>query len=179
MLEINIISSEEKDDENRIRPCDIKLEDLKLQCNPECANGGKCKNGTCVCPDGITGTACQEDIDECVLLPKSHCEFRCENHFGGFSCVCPSGFTLNTDDKTCQGVNCVPGCLNGGTCIGDTCTCPPGLTGDLCQHDVDECIQPFGSRLCEHYCRNTFGSFACVCPPGSKLREDKRTCFSE
>ncbi|KAL3886700.1 hypothetical protein ACJMK2_026679 [Sinanodonta woodiana] len=194
-----------EEDGDRIRPCDIRLEDLKLQCNPECANGGRCNNGTCICPDGITGTACQTDIDECVLLPNGHCEFRCENHFGGFSCVCPAGSTLNTDDRTCKGINCVPGCLNGGTCIRDRCACPPGLTGDRCQHDTTcipacknggrcenhKCVCPEGyqgvicqldvnecyhGQPCSHMCQNTRGSFRCTCPTGYILDDDARTC---
>ncbi|XP_076457638.1 uncharacterized protein LOC143291588 isoform X2 [Babylonia areolata] len=31
-------------------------------CQPRCANGGRCVEGRCVCPAGVTGTACQEGL---------------------------------------------------------------------------------------------------------------------
>ena len=43
--------------------------------------------------------------------------------------------------------------------------------------DVDECQS--GQVRCQHLCRNTMGSFTCVCPPGSMLSSDKYTCISE
>ena len=45
-----------------VRPCDIDPEILLAGCNPDCANGGTCYNGKCLCPKGITGTACNEGI---------------------------------------------------------------------------------------------------------------------
>jgi len=49
------------------------------------------------------------------------------------------------------------------------CYCQPGLTGDRCQIDINECIpednQP---QICHHggICVNTFGSYHCECAPG-------------
>lgn len=45
------------------------------------------------------------------------------------------------------------------------CTCPPGITGQYCTVDTDECSS--GSP-CEHNgkCVNTFGSFRCECANG-------------
>ena len=45
-----------------VRSCDIDPAILLAGCNPECANGGTCNNGRCLCPIGITGTACNEGI---------------------------------------------------------------------------------------------------------------------
>ena len=51
-----------------VRPCDIDPEILLAGCNPDCANGGTCKNGTCICPLGITGRACNEGTCYVVLF---------------------------------------------------------------------------------------------------------------
>lgn len=47
-------------DDAVVRACDIDPQLLLAGCNPECANGGTCNNGTCICPVGITGKACNE-----------------------------------------------------------------------------------------------------------------------
>lgn len=41
------------------------------------------------------------DIDEC--LSDHGCKHICENTIGSFRCVCPSGFRLKQDGKTCSG----------------------------------------------------------------------------
>lgn len=40
--------------------------------------------------------------------------------------------------------------------------------------DIDECEHQNGG--CEHFCRNTIGSFECNCRKGFKLLTDERTC---
>ena len=52
---------------NDVRPCDIDPEILLAGCNPDCANGGTCVNGTCICPIGITGKACNEGKDSLFI----------------------------------------------------------------------------------------------------------------
>ena len=39
--------------------------------------------------------------------------------------------------------------------------------------DVDECLL---RKPCQHECRNTVGSFQCLCPPGYQLLPNGRTC---
>lgn len=41
------------------------------------------------------------DEDECAL--QSPCSHSCNNIMGGFSCTCPSGFTISADTNVCQG----------------------------------------------------------------------------
>ena len=41
------------------------------------------------------------DEDECAL--QSPCSHSCNNIMGGFSCACPSGFTISSETNTCQG----------------------------------------------------------------------------
>ncbi|MEQ2181758.1 hypothetical protein GOODEAATRI_014796, partial [Goodea atripinnis] len=38
---------------------------------------------------------------------------------------------------------------------------------------VDECLL---KKPCQHECRNTIGSFHCLCPPGYKLLPNGRSC---
>lgn len=40
--------------------------------------------------------------------------------------------------------------------------------------DIDECELQNGG--CEHFCRNTIGSFECNCRKGFKLLTDERSC---
>ncbi|KAF7237649.1 Signal peptide, CUB and EGF-like domain-containing protein 1 [Varanus komodoensis] len=40
--------------------------------------------------------------------------------------------------------------------------------------DIDECMVNNGG--CDHFCRNTVGSFECSCQKGYKLLTDERTC---
>lgn len=147
----------------------------EMECLPECANGGSCEGGQCVCPPGLSGPVCHDDIDECATS-SNLCQFSCRNTFGSFHCACPSGFTLSPDRRTCIEEQCIPGCLNGGVCRNGKCWCPGGVSGTYCQEDINECAKY--SNPCEHRCRNTYGSYFCTCPPGSRLRKDKRTCQS-
>lgn len=41
------------------------------------------------------------DEDECAV--GSPCTHSCNNIMGGFSCACPSGFTMSAESNTCQG----------------------------------------------------------------------------
>ncbi|XP_061170081.1 neurogenic locus notch homolog protein 1-like [Saccostrea echinata] len=147
----------------------------EMECVPECANGGSCEDGRCVCPPGLSGPVCHNDVDECATSSNT-CQFSCRNTFGSFHCVCPSGFTTSSDRTTCIEEHCIPGCLNGGVCKNGKCQCPDGFSGTLCQEDINECTRYVNP--CEDRCRNTYGSYFCSCPPGSQLREDKRTCQS-
>ncbi|XP_060064022.1 uncharacterized protein LOC132544437 [Ylistrum balloti] len=156
--------------------CGRSLESLKMDCYPQCSNGGVCADGSCICPPGVTGVACHQDVDECQLLPRGHCQYDCRNTFGSYHCVCPAGRVINADGRTCNDVECTPECLNGGYCRAGTCYCAAGFEGTFCQTDIDECARHSG--LCQHHCRNTHGDYACVCSPGSRLRQDGRTCVN-
>ncbi|XP_017711711.1 PREDICTED: fibulin-7 isoform X2 [Rhinopithecus bieti] len=78
-------------------------------------------------------------------------------------------------------------CQNGGTCVEGVnqyrCICPPGRTGNRCQHqaqtDVNECElygQEGRPRLCMHTCVNTPGSYRCTCPSGYLTLADGKSC---
>ncbi|KAM5295481.1 hemicentin-1 isoform 3-T3 [Glossophaga mutica] len=53
-------------------------------------------------------------------------------------------------------------------------TCPEGSEArhDTCV-DIDECEN---RDTCQHECKNTFGSYRCICPPGYQLMLNGKTC---
>ncbi|XP_023954756.1 protein eyes shut [Bicyclus anynana] len=131
-----------------------KCEDQIDECqsNP-CRNGGICIDShadyMCACTYGFTGKSCEvqiefcdedscsnnalcvveDDVRVCYCVPDYHGE-RCELQY----------------DECLLG----PRCMNGGTCIDGvdnfTCSCPPKLTGTLC----DCLILDDGSHDCEY-----------------------------
>ncbi|KPP59623.1 hypothetical protein Z043_122440 [Scleropages formosus] len=140
----------------------------------------------CTCPRGYrsqgVGQPCL-DIDECRQVP-SPCAHQCQNLPGSFRCLCPPGTTLLGDGRSCAGLErgrapanrtrvlarLRPQLVAGltrlsvqpeqhGTLLGRGLTCPMGLR-----------------RPCQHECRNTLGSFQCLCPPGYQLLPNGRTC---
>ncbi|XP_006730990.2 hemicentin-1 [Leptonychotes weddellii] len=53
-------------------------------------------------------------------------------------------------------------------------TCPEGSeeSRDTCV-DIDECEN---RDICQHECKNTFGSYHCICPPGYQLMLNGKVC---
>ncbi|XP_078807913.1 nephronectin-like [Oryzias latipes] len=145
-------------------------------CQPVCRK--PCVNGKCVGPDkcscftGYRGPHCDEDVNECGLLERP-CSQRCMNTPGSYRCYCESGYSLNADGYTCTkerdcfSMRCQFGCQfdRAGAA---RCLCPPGLRlaadSRTCE-DVDECKE---GDVCpsRQTCKNTFGSFVCVCAKG-------------
>ncbi|KAJ8792456.1 hypothetical protein J1605_019675 [Eschrichtius robustus] len=145
------------------------------------------------------------DIDECQQLPRS-CAYQCHNLQGSYRCLCPPGQTLLRDGKTCtplerSGPNVTtvshrdrlvawlrprapipsgsyrawvslragPRALSVGRAW-----CPPGFIrqNGVCT-DLDECRV---RNLCQHACRNTEGSYQCLCPAGYRLLPSGKNC---
>ncbi|XP_041620766.1 protein crumbs homolog 1 isoform X1 [Vulpes lagopus] len=99
----------------------------------------------CICPPGLTGIHCEEDIDECSSNPCQN-GGTCENLSGHYTCRCPFDNHSGTfyGGKDCSDVllGCTHHqCLNNGMCIphfqngqhGFSCLCPSGYTGPLCE----------------------------------------------
>ncbi|XP_023930884.1 uncharacterized protein LOC106158645 [Lingula anatina] len=152
-----------------------------LNCSEICsADIGNGQPG-CACPQGYTispadNSTC-DDIDECALNTDT-CSHTCNNTDGGYTCSCPSGFTLGSDKRTCQecalpkyGDKCSFTCDCGSRAsvcdnvVGCT-NCTDGWTGDQCRTDVDECA--LGTANCGSgaNCTNTNGSYICLCGDG-------------
>ncbi|XP_066303270.1 cartilage oligomeric matrix protein-like [Branchiostoma lanceolatum] len=113
------------------------------------------------------------------------CEQRCLNTFGGFSCGCDDGFSLNDDGKSCSDTD---ECLaNGGrgpcdqTCTNQhgsyRCSCQTGYhlnTDGVSCIDINECDE--AQHDCEQTCLNIVGGFTCRCDIGFLLNADGKTC---
>ncbi|XP_035668270.1 kielin/chordin-like protein isoform X5 [Branchiostoma floridae] len=148
----------------------------EIGCFPDCMSGGSCVNNKCVCPTGLNGPTCQQDVNEC-LENNGECDEICRNTFGSYNCFCKAGTTLNPDGKTCSDGTCQPACENGGKCENGVCLCREGFMGPSCAIDIDECgLEIESYRTCDHDCVNTVGSYYCTCVFGYQLQEDGRSC---
>ena len=45
------------------------------------------------------------DIDECKKIPNICRGGECRNTFGSYICICPKGYQLNPDTRTCVGMS--------------------------------------------------------------------------
>ncbi|CAG9099918.1 unnamed protein product [Plutella xylostella] len=118
-----------------------KCEDTVDECesNP-CQNGGICIDAhadyMCACTFGFTGKSCEVTIEFC---DSNSCSKNaiCVVEDGLQVCYCVPDY--HGDRCELQYDECLlgPGCMNGGTCIDGvdnfTCSCPPRLTGSLCE----------------------------------------------
>ncbi|OWK02634.1 hypothetical protein Celaphus_00010672 [Cervus elaphus hippelaphus] len=135
-----------------------------------------------------------EDQDEC-LLGAHDCNRRqfCVNTLGSFYCVnhtvlCAEGFILNAHRKCVDVDECELGthdCQAGALCHNTKGSfycqarqrCLEGFLQDPEGNcvDVNECwTSP--TRLCQHTCENTLGSYRCSCASGFLLAADGKHC---
>lgn len=103
----------------------------------------------CQCPEGFTGTQCDDNIDECAAYPCQN-GGTCQDGVNDYTCTCPPGYT----DKNCSlPVNkCAHNpCHNGATCHERdnryVCACIPGYGGRNCQFLLPE--NPQGQPVVE------------------------------
>ncbi|XP_074482796.1 nephronectin [Sebastes fasciatus] len=161
----------------RTTSCCVGWRNVNGICQPVCKT--LCANGKCVGPDkclcstGYKGAHCDEDVNECGFLERP-CSQRCMNTHGSYRCYCEPGYTLGADGYTCTreaacfSLRCQFGCqmARGGAM---RCLCPPGLhlaaDNKTCE-DVDECRRDADACPPRQTCKNTFGSFVCVCQDG-------------
>ncbi|KAG9473293.1 hypothetical protein GDO78_019504 [Eleutherodactylus coqui] len=145
------------------------------------------------------------DINECQQVPRP-CAYQCQNLAGSYKCLCPPGKQLLGDGRSCAGLErlgnssgigntraqfeqpITNGRIHGNNVytwlsfsqnsnlIGQSSPgrCPLGFIrrNGACT-DIDECHQ---RNPCQHECRNTEGSYRCLCPSGYRLLPNNRNC---
>ncbi|KAI4809065.1 hypothetical protein KUCAC02_017980 [Chaenocephalus aceratus] len=126
------------------KQCDLEADTCE---NSNCNEGATCLKGFqsygCLCPLGLTGEYCNENIPEIPWHIETH--------------PIPQ-----LPVSTCAGTRWDYNCFNGGNCSEeDSCHCMPGFVGQWCEKDVDECV----SSPCMHggFCLNYMNGFECVC----------------
>uniref|UniRef100_A0A4W2F136 Uncharacterized protein n=1 Tax=Bos indicus x Bos taurus TaxID=30522 RepID=A0A4W2F136_BOBOX len=161
---------------------DWSLPDAALLCSGVpteqlCQAGGQCvdkdSSHYCVCPEGHTGSHCEQEMDPCLAQPCQH-GGTCRGYTGGYVCECPAGYTGDNCEDDVDECASQP-CQHGGICIDLVahylCSCPPGTLGVLCEINEDDCgpgpALDLGPR-CLHNgtCVDLVGGFRCTCPPG-------------
>ncbi|XP_077442166.1 protein crumbs homolog 2a isoform X8 [Vanacampus margaritifer] len=121
----------------------------------------------CICPDGLSGDNCTEEVDECRSSPCSAPRYLCVDQLNGYFCKCPSGYGGPQCHQ--QVTDCIhKPCRNNGTCIlhpqGFECQCAPGYIGKTCEEDINDCL----SEPCQNgaLCIDGVAEFHCFCVPG-------------
>ncbi|KAJ8920527.1 hypothetical protein NQ315_005396, partial [Exocentrus adspersus] len=138
--------------------CENNIDDCKG--NP-CKNGAYCEDlindYDCDCFKGYTGKNCEIDIDECESNP---CQF-------GGTCLERSNMTLYNPNILSQTDVVLPNSFkrpfNFSDSYGYECVCVPGVTGQNCEININEC----DSNPC-HYgtCVDKIGGYICECEEG-------------
>ncbi|XP_067687043.1 uncharacterized protein [Haliotis asinina] len=138
----------------------------------------------CVCHSGWTGDKCDQDKNECSTV-TCQANSDCQNLPGTYRCQCRTGYSLSTDNTTCEEMNecsstkdniCDHNCHN--TEGSYFCTCKPGfvLEGKGTCRDIDECL--LATSGCTQECTNTHGGYICDCFDGFTLDgSDGKSCI--
>ncbi|XP_075227942.1 cell polarity complex component crumbs isoform X2 [Lycorma delicatula] len=136
--------------------CEINIDDCES--NP-CVNGAECedlvKDYNCRCFPGYEGKNCQLDINECESNP-------CLNNG---TCLQLSNSSLYEAAKS--GNTSLPDVFkqdfNFNIAAGHACICVPGITGDNCQTNINECE----SGPCRYgLCVDDINKYTCECEDG-------------
>ncbi|XP_004368663.1 stabilin-1 [Trichechus manatus latirostris] len=158
---------------------------------------GMARNGTCVCQEGFSGSACQECRDPSRFGPDCQSVCSCvhgvcsHGPHGDGSCLCFAGYTGPRCDQelpVCQALRCP----KNSQCSKEspTCRCLPGYTqqGSECQvrdpcRPLSPCaplaqclVSPMGQAQC--HCRKGYHGDGMVCLPQDPCTTNNGGCPS-
>ncbi|VDD81910.1 unnamed protein product [Mesocestoides corti] len=151
--------------------CEKKLKACDL--NP--CKRGHCRENSdggfeCVCEPGWRGDLCDQNIDFCeqnICMNGGTCQ---DLDGLGFRCICPRGFGGSVCQlrSPCLDSQCVHAhkCTQLATAsngIKHDCVCLPGWTGELCDQNIDDCVD---KCLNGGTCHDLIGDYYCTCPDG-------------
>ena len=103
------------------------------------------------------------DIDECTLGTDA-CTQICYDTPGSYRCCCNSGYILDSDGRTCNGIVAI---MHQNELVN---------VEKKIDADVDECT--IETDLCDQNCFNTIGGYTCSCNAGYTL-SGNYTCLSK
>uniref|UniRef100_A0A0N4ZHL7 Delta-like protein n=1 Tax=Parastrongyloides trichosuri TaxID=131310 RepID=A0A0N4ZHL7_PARTI len=149
--------------------CQEEINMCTLLSNP-CNNNGICiplpnESYYCSCPDGVSGTNCDNLPNLCLGEPCLN-GGTCISHGTYSECHCLPSFT----GPGCQykiDVCSDDFCKNDGECIKDQndmfkCKCQFGFTGDKCEININDCLNnncPDAAK-----CVDQINNYECICP---------------
>ena len=112
------------------------------------------------------------DVNECS--GNHGCSHGCQNTVGSYQCTCPNGYSLSSNQRTCQGNSVIFSMIMRIFNIPLVLiTIIINKSHSFSISDDNECS---GNHGCSHGCQNTAGSYQCTCPSGYSLASNQRTC---
>ncbi|KAB1264045.1 Fibulin-2 [Camelus dromedarius] len=151
-----------------------------------------CQRNPIICGRGYhasqDGTKCV-DVNECEAGTHQCGEGQvCRNLPGSYRCDCKAGFQWDAFGRACVGSPSLSFLLDSGVPLpmqlpfypgwrelASGPPLPPTEASPAPATDVNECwASP--SRLCQHTCENTPGSYRCSCASGFRLAADGKRC---
>lgn len=106
------------------------------------------------------------DINECEQ--RDMCQHECINTPGSHKCLCPNGYRLMTNGKTCQGKKKKKKTFSSDAVVVFLSETGDFITFSLLCLDVDECLEQNIQCGVNRMCFNMRGSYQCIdtpCPP--------------
>ncbi|XP_072395755.1 protein crumbs [Diabrotica undecimpunctata] len=134
--------------------CENNIDDCQ---GDPCQNGAPCidlvKDYTCKCYPGYKGKNCEVDINECESNPCQH----------NGTCIERSNVTLYSSEMSYNLPERFSRPFNYSEAAGYECICVPGVTGQNCEININECE----SNPCFYgTCTDKIGGYVCECEEG-------------